>query len=230
MNMLKLTLQDFVVGVQETVLATRYPSQPEIPDSVGEARRAIYRSTRHLLEARELRHTVEFTYRGQQISVDLRRVYHVNKLVCRIVYVPKNAPDARRHPNKPHDIMAAQAAAWFCSKIYDSAPAGVRIVTRGMNTPGKDPAIPYTVERDYDLMPAQEVEKFITDRLDSIIDNLDTPDAELPQCTERERFVLKSDPFAKCRGVCRVRGACQQYQAALNAATDDLAATNQMFQ
>jgi len=184
---------------------------------------------RHILEKRELRATINFTYRGNAFSLDLRRIYQLKGMVCRLVYVPKSAPDARKNPNKPHDIMGAQIAAWFCSKIYKSSPTGVRIVTHGMNTPGKEPALLYTVEREYDLMPPADVEKIITARLDKVLENFNKPDAELPPCDERDRFSLKGDPFAKCRGVCRVRGFCCQYKAAMDAASADFAAAKKMI-
>jgi len=202
-----LTLPDLITGIQETLLVNRYGRQDEEIDAYGESRRELYRDQQEKAAGRELAFDTTIAYADMIFTIQLRRVYHHEGRVTRVVYFTGGG-DFKKAAPKVEDQAAVQIAAWLASQHYATAPIGCRVILHKTND-DMEPIESKVV--DFELWNPANLAEFIQERLSSLALHRNTPDAELPECNEADRFALKTDAYCKCRTQCRVRDFCQQY-------------------
>jgi len=215
LRQIKLTIPDLAVGLQETMLVLRHGRKDEEEGAYGELRRELYRFMSRALSERELDFELEVQAGAMACTLQSKRFYHHEGYVYRVCYLTEDIPSIFKNGQaKTIDMAVTQIAAWAAGKAWATAPKGVRLLYhRISDDPTAENPIIESKQISFDLFDPTAIEEHISQRLKAIADHWDIADAELPACTDEERFALKTDPHSKCRASCRVRDFCQQYAA-----------------
>ena len=208
-----LTIPDLVVGIQETMLVLRHGRQDEDEGGHGELRRELYRFMSSRLAERELDFQIVVVASGVECTIQSKRLYHHEGCVYRVCYLTENIQSIFKDGQaKPADVGVTQIAAWAASRVFATSPKQICIIYhRVSDDPAAGEPILESKPLFFDLMEPAVIEKHIQERIGELSKHWNTPDMELPTCTDEERFAIKSDPYCKCRASCRVRDFCQQY-------------------